>query len=344
MRSKVIASLAFCLLAVTVKGQSVDAILANARSLQAARKFVEAAAEMDRALATDPKNTRYLFEQAQYYDLARNEAAALKNVELAIELEPDNEATVMEGIRRLFRAGSPIRCQRTLDVATAFLVVNPGSDKAYSWIFHAKQCLKDDPGALAAINKAIEINPSYPLYHSNRANLISRIGDTKLAVELLAEMIAILETQIPKTENPNDQAALKRELGIALMQLSLVHERTGERTLAIEALTRAIPLDHDLYLQKRAVLHSRIGMYKEALTDIEQVIASKAETARLRGLTLETVFNASLIRDRAEIHFNAGEYKRSLADFQECVRRDPVNKALYQKRIDEIILKLQEVS
>ena len=317
--------------------KDVEAIIAKASEIQRSGNFAEAAAELNKALAIEPKSTRLLFAQAHYHELARNSAAALENVERALKLEPANEETVIEAIRRLYKPGTPGRCERALAVTNSFLVNHPRSDKAYSWLFFTKQCLQDDAGALAAINKAVDLNPTYPLYHANRANLVSRMGNNKLAQDLLKKLIEVLDSQLDDTKDQNARAAIQREIGTAFSQLAVVYERTGDKTFAIEALTSGMRYHHEPLLQHRARAYSRFGMHKEAIADIDRLIAEKeSETAQLKNAPTNVLPNASLYRERGDIFFNAGEYQKALAIYEELLRRDPINKSTYQRLIDRV--------
>src|SRR5689334_16921783 len=102
MKNKVLLVFATLFAVLPVIAQKdVEAILANARGLVRNGDYAGAAAEMNKAIETDPRNTRYLFEQSQYYDLAKDQTSALENIERALKLEPDKEETVMEAVRRL---------------------------------------------------------------------------------------------------------------------------------------------------------------------------------------------------------------------------------------------------
>src|SRR5437870_3792066 len=157
MKNTFLPLFALCLFVLPALGQKdVDVIISRARELQRNGNYAEAAAEMNKAIALDPNNTRYLFDQAEYYARAKDET-----------------------------------------------------------------------------------------------NFLSRMGDTKLAQQQLKTLIETLEAKLAKTEDRNAQAEINRDLGIALGQIALVYERAGEKTLAIEALTQAMPYNRAHYLRER---------------------------------------------------------------------------------------------
>jgi tetratricopeptide (TPR) repeat protein len=169
------------------------------------------------------------------------------------------------------------------------------------------------------------------------------MGDTKGAEMQLRSLIELLEAKLAKTEDRNDQAEIKRGMGQALWQLSLVYERTGEKTLAIEALTQAMPLDKALYLRERAAAYGRFAMYKEAIADLDQAIADKEEMeARFKDRPPDMPHDMSLQSARADIYYNAGEYQKALAEFRECLRLDPRNKTYYEKQIERVSQKIEK--
>lgn len=346
MKNTLLSLIALCFLVLPAMAQKeADTILSAARALQRNNDFAGAAAEMNKAIALEPNNTRYLFEQAQYYERAKDETSFLNNIDRALKLEPDNEETVMEAVRRLFTPGTTERCERSLAVINTFLANHPQSDKAYSWRFFIKQCLKDDAGAFADISEAVKLNPTYPLYQSNRANLVSRMGDTKLAQQLLKTLIETLGANLARTHDRNAQEQTKRDMGMSLRQLSLVYERMGDKTLATEALTQAIPYGKALYLRERALAYGRFAMYEDAITDLNTAIADDDEViARRKNAPPDIGRNMTLYMERGNIFYSAGEYQNALADYRECLRLDPRNKALYEKLIDRVNQKIEKLN
>jgi tetratricopeptide (TPR) repeat protein len=321
----------------------IESILPNARSLERNNNFAEAAAEMSKAIALEPKNTHYLFEQAQYYERAKDETNFLKDIDQALILEPDNETTVMDAARYLFQDANPTHCERSLVIVNEFLLKHPQSDKAYSARFFIKQCLDDQAGAFNDISAAIELKPEYALYQANRANLISRMGDSKLALQLLQTLITTLEAKLSHVTDRSEVDPIKRDLGMSLHQVSIVYERGGDKKLAIEALTEAIRYGPDarygpnIYVRERALAYSRFGMYNEAITEFTQAIADQEELVAKYKYVLP---NVRLYLERGDTFYAAGEYTKALDDYRECLRLDDRNKALYEKHIDRVNQKL----
>src|SRR6185369_8434857 len=119
-------------------------------------------------------------------------------------------------------------------------------------------------------------------------------------------------TNLAKTIDRNAQEAQKRDLAMSLRQLALVYERLGDKTLAIETFSRAIPYLPEPSLRDRAQAYSRFGMHKEAIADADQVIAINEERyAKIKNGNPPPEFLASTApayRDRADLYVTAHEY------------------------------------
>ena len=95
--------------------------------------------------------------------------------------------------------------------------------------------------------------------------------------------------------------------------------------------------NHEPLLNQRARAYSRFGMHKEAIADIDRLIAEKeAETAQFKNPRSNMLPNAGLYRERGDIFFNAGDYSKALAVYEDLLRRDPINETSYQKAIDRV--------
>jgi len=99
---------------------------------------------------------------------------------------------------------------------------------------------------------------------------------------------------------------------------------TGQYGKAIEFLTEAIKLGKtdDYVYALRGNLCNRLGRYKEAIKDFDEVISYSTD----EGIVLETYHN------RGGIKNNLGQYENAIADYDEVIRIDPNFAVAYNGR------------
>lgn len=106
--------------------QDVESFLDTAKGFEYNRKYTEAIAELDKAIAVEPNNSSlYIMRAADYVHL-RNNRAVLEDVRTAISLKPKDMDLLADGAQQLYLSG-----QYEESVNIADLLISLGEDGFY---------------------------------------------------------------------------------------------------------------------------------------------------------------------------------------------------------------------
>lgn len=314
---------------------SPESIRETVRKLTEQREFAQAAEEFGKLVAADPTNADLYLQRSQLHKSANAIDKYLGDIDEAIKLRPYDERTILAAVGALSRSQKPEICSHGLKIIDPFIAANPQNHSAYHHRFFLQQCVGNQEAAYNDVSRAIELAPNIALYRSNRANLISLLGDSDLAIKLLGEMIQSLELSLSaESKDLNMIASLKRDLGDTYYQLSVAHERAGNKEMAIAALTSRIDFSPEVNIPQRARAYSRFGMYAEAIADFTAAVeASDKADLRFRTQFPDRPMNYIWNLERGDTYVLAGRYDEAIADYKECIRRYPMDANRFEARI-----------
>lgn len=326
-----------------------DEIALNAFELMRQNKISEAIAEIGKAIAIEPKNPSRYLARANIYWMTKDYANVRKDAEFAIQLDPRSEKTLLSAVRVL-QTGSREDCERNLGFIDAFLATSPGSASVYGNRGMARSCLGDTLGAFADMSRAAELDPTETSYQNNRANMISRLGDDKKALELYQIIIDELKAKIVKEKGTGMEGHSLLDLQGIYRSRAAVYERMGNMELAIADLTSGIAvLQNENMLSLRYKAYRKAGRDSEALADISKMIVlAKAKFAPgadpIAPIAVEGMKTIIAIRlfERASLYQTLEKYQEAISDLTECLQFDPKSKERFEKRIAEVKEKLPE--
>ncbi len=122
----------------------------------------------------------------QYHETKDNPAKALDNYTKALELEPTNEAALLSTARLYAKQEQN---QQAVEFFNKAIAVNP-APSTYNDLFQVNQKLGKTADAQAAIQRAIELEPSNPRYRNNLASLQVAGGRSDEAVKTLEKVFS----------------------------------------------------------------------------------------------------------------------------------------------------------
>lgn len=314
---------------------SPESIRESVRKLTEQREFAQAAEEFGKLVAADPTNAELYLERSQLYKSADAMDKYLSDIDEAIKLRPDDETLISSVLSSLNKSARPETCSHGLKIIDRFIAAHSQNASAYHQRFLLQRCLGDHLAAYNDVSRAVALAPNIALYQSNRANLISYLGGSDQAIKLLGEIITSLESDLSAgLKDRNMISSLKRDLAATYFQLSMAHERTGNKEMAIAALTRAIDFSPDANIPHRARAYRRFGMYAEAISDFTAAIEESDKVdLRIKAQLPNRMMNYIWILERGDTYLLAQRFDEAIADFQECKRRNPDNKATFEARI-----------
>ncbi|HQZ97620.1 MAG TPA: hypothetical protein PLP21_14960 [Pyrinomonadaceae bacterium] len=323
---------------------ATDEIALRAFELMRENKLGEAIAEIGKEIAIEPKNPSRYIARANIYRMAKDQANARKDAEFAIQLDPGSEKTLLLAVRVL-QTGSREDCERNLGFIDAFLATSSGSASVYGSRGMARSCLGDTLGAFADMSRAAELDPTETSYQNNRANMISRLGDDKKALELYQVIIDELKPKIIKEKGTGMEGHSMLDLRGIYRSRAAAHERMGNMDLAIEDLTKGVELYEDENsLKPRYDAYRKTGRLAEAIADLSKMIVFSKKpflpetTPPVAPFAVEGMKRriAAQLFERSTLFTTLGKYQEALADLKECLEYDPSVKDRIEKRIAEV--------
>jgi tetratricopeptide (TPR) repeat protein len=174
----------------------------------------------------------------------------------------------------------------------------------------------DQKGALAALNKAIDLNPRESKYHLVRATVFSTLGSYPQAIEDYNRAIEL---------NPGNAVSYNNR-GVVYFRMEDNKKALRDYTKAIE-LTPAAPA---IYYNNRAGAYAALGDYEHAIRDYIRAAEENPELLRAnfeKGFRIVTFDK----RDSSGISRWASEEDtaRKIKLYDEGIRRNPKHPKLY---------------
>ncbi len=180
-------------------------------------------------------------------------------------------------IDNLCRRGNQLSSENKIPEALSCfdqaLKTNPNNFWAYFGRGKALVRVEDYPGALKALNKAVDLDPGHEIALAERARLYIILGNTKLAIADTKKAIAM------EGKNPNWSL---------YQDLALLHDQTGDRKQSIIDCSESLRLNPKLLwgYYFRACQYMKLGQYQKAVDDLTfaTTLHSSAETIKIYSL------------------------------------------------------------
>lgn len=168
----------------------------------------------------------------------------------------------------------------------------------------AHQRLGSYDDAMAAYNKAIELDPQHAQAYNYRGMVYADLSNFRHAIE-----------------DYNKAIELDQKYSVAYSNRGTVYIRLGNFRQAINDFDRAIDFDPEFaaaYLNRGNALTER-GNHRQALEDLN------------RGIELNPNYSAAY-SNRGNVHRSLGNFRQALSDFDEAIKLDPGNAVAYYNR------------
>lgn len=282
-------------------------------------KFADAIAEISRSIELRPDNATFRIDRAGFHRSVNDYTSLEADITDALSLAPDDEYVVFRVVQLFMIAGN---CDRALAVADQFIGRHPQKDQAYATRSLVHGCLKNYHAAMNDVTMAIELNPDSPFHRANQARLLSELGSSEYAFEVLRGIIDSLEKRNGEAENPAKKQMRKRELSVMYSTRAGLLNRAGRYEESIADLTRAIELVPDAaQYHSRAMTYRRARKYDAALADYDKLVA------------IDGAKNAYPFLGRGDIHMMIGNYEKAVADYEQGLKIGTPMKSTIESKI-----------
>lgn len=327
-----------------VKATGLDANNADAHSAlgfayRIQKRYTDAEAEYQKAIALDAKNgLRYATLAGLYYrmnDYARSLSALDQNRDL-IAFYPLSDA---EGhwLRGAIDVDEEKYQVALAEFGKASELV-PLAPSFYNWRGYCYYLMNNLPASEADLNKAIELAPTYADAYNTRSLLRREQYQLNLAVEDVNKAIALDPTEgtfhgslAVTAWLMNDYATVIKEATTAIQLDPTIAEAYNVRSLAryvqgqyndaLADISKAIELEPDSsqYYANRGAVYIELKNYQAALTDLSQAIGMSPDNAsfyNLRGIAYHWLDN----------------YDAAISDYSRAIQNDPGEFQYYMNR------------
>jgi tetratricopeptide (TPR) repeat protein len=281
-------------------------------------EYPQALAIYDKAIVSDPENSRNYGNRASLLEKLGRYSAALADYNRAIAIEPDNptyyasRSSIYEKLKRESEAMSDRSRQielltRSKDPKTLASAYRTRSLKYF--------LAGNYPLALADCDRAIDLNRTERFSYHLRATIYSRIGNNLAAIANETKNIELLESEI----NPNFESAAILYLIPAYSQRGKYYQAIGKMSEAQADWNKALSFDlpkvdnRDLKLavyMERSWINQNLERYADAIVDLDTVLKLDPK-------------NAAAYRDRGSAKTRLNRYSEALADLSAAIALDP---------------------
>jgi tetratricopeptide (TPR) repeat protein len=280
-----------------------QAALRQAESLTTTGKLGLAVEALSRIIAEHPKTALAFVLRAQANALRRNDADALADLSMAVELEPQKATHyVARGFFQLSRGNTA----KSIDDFDTALKLDPKDARAYNDRGMARVTVGELKRAVEDFNQAIELDPKYVNAYTNRSFALVKLDRRN---EALADLDLALQLD-PKASGAYDSRGMLRL-------------ETHDYQTALADFTSAIKLDGNnaAYLGHRRETFLKLERYAEAQAD-----GSRIERLMQLAALTEAVFrdrrSPKPYLDRGDFLMEEGQIENALANFDHALELD----------------------
>lgn len=300
------------------KADSASDYVDRAFMLSGRRRYKEAIAELDKAVAMDGKNVDALANRGLCYVQIGDLAQGARDLDAAYAIDPRN-AVMLRG-----RGMLAVRQGRHADAIAAFgasLEVDPNNSFALGWRALERRASGDEDGAMADADASLKINPSWDQLIVMRIDIAQAHGQSDKAETLLSEGLAansksafllLAAANFHASTGKWDQAKKDYDAALALkptasVYLNRAHFRPKDdiagRKADLDAILKLNPTGRTELIQISQIQHE-IGDEAGAVRSLDKVIAANPKSSDLlvrRGVAESRAGSA----DKAEKDFAA---------------------------------------
>ncbi|MDR1605032.1 MAG: tetratricopeptide repeat protein [Gracilibacteraceae bacterium] len=287
----------------------------------------ETAAELREWLKDDPGESVAVNALLNYYYEGENHAAALDVLRPALTVAPDDpefRMSLVQTLRRQELYGEALE-------ATVWFDVNK-PDYADAWNLKGLvlEAMERYDEALTAFREAIRLEPEHQVAYGNVADVMTKLGEYRRAVELLTKQLSIREhpyyyiarglaysflgDTAAEKEDYFKTIELDADYAYAYNNLGITFYSEGERTEAIRYLEQAIAREADILAAHqtlgRALAES--GREEEALAAWDRALAHFGQENKMA--------TAELTREKLSFFRERGRYREGYDLLETLVR------------------------
>lgn len=323
------------------------------------RKFAEAVIEYRRAVQADPRLGEARLQLASAYASAGDGPNALKEYARAADLMPDDNATQLKAGSFMLFAG---RYQDAQGVAARMLKREPTNVDAQIMFANSLAGLKDMDGAIAAFEKAVDMDPTRATSYSDLGSARLVTGDVAAAEAAFRKAIEIAPNSVNAhlslanfhwavNRMPEAEREIKAALAIdardrvanrALAMLYLVTGKAEEAEPHLKLVAEVTPGPEAKYFLSEYFL--RLGRVDEARATLTPLVAdndwfvpasirlARIEVVGKRNTEAHRLIEAVLAREpknvealitRGRLHLSEGNTIGALTALQSAVEANP---------------------
>ena len=165
-------------------------------------QYAEAEKSCEHAVQLDPKYAGAYMVRGITRLKQKQFNGARTDLAKAVELAPDNALFHREFGIALFDSGQYKPAQEQFDFA---LRLNPKDPDSFIWRAKSAECLGEKEKAIADLNTAVELKPTYSEAYSQLARLYTQTGKPARAAEVLAQQKQFANSAEP----PEDDTVLR---------------------------------------------------------------------------------------------------------------------------------------
>ncbi|MBS2008857.1 MAG: tetratricopeptide repeat protein [Cyanobacteria bacterium SZAS TMP-1] len=294
------------------------------------KKYKDAIAHYGTALTIDKKYLYAYKRRGHCYYSEGDHQAALKDLNKAIQMDPNDKTTIME---RVYTYHVLNRNQEAMEDCKRIIAIDPKDAEAYNMIGHSLAHLQKWQDSLEACDKALKLDPKYKWAFYNRARAKTELGqsakahadfdaaikiDSKFKEALYSHGILYRdEKQYPKSI-ASLTAAIKSdpEDPLSYCARGCAEVRNGNYKECIEDCTKSLKLNSNRLHPhlSRGEAFSALGKYDLALKDLNMVLQHYA-------------FDTEALTERAKLYKKMNKPKLAESDWASLRRLKQPGKA-----------------
>lgn len=311
---------------VRLKPKEPEALLIRARIHVKLEEYASALADYTQVEALLPRDDGVRKEKVLVYFKAGHPQKALDSLANLSAHRPNDADTLILRARAHILLKNYANAQQILKAALTGEPLNPAAH-LYTGVTMART--QDTDGALASLNRAIELDPGLAEAYKERARMFLELNETARAAADLTTAADL---------DPSDDEVFPLR-GLTLMGRLLYDAAIDDFTRALGNLPGEPRILYD-----RAVAYLSKDEPKLALEDLNALLKASPNAARalgLRGVSFFLLGNPSqagedfdravtvgpndplIWNNRGFFHYKMGNYKAALKDFETALKLDP---------------------
>lgn len=301
--------------------------LKNAEEFGRQQQYIEAVAEMDKAIKFEPNNADLYLFRALYFERLRNKSAVLNDLKVAFILAPRKEFIHTNGEMILRRTNQSEDLKQLLDY---LISIDESNYVAYGTRARTRAYLKDFVGAYKDVLKILELRPDkYQEINALYSSLYFLKNDKNI-FNYYNELFDLLEKQIERfNSNPpriNDVEFLNSQeikstltklngnLIYFLLECASLYLEKGDVRATEAILKRVILIEPASNSYKsRALFYKKQGEFQKAIADLNKSL-------ELLNKSTGNYLRSFVLVDRADLFILTKQYGEAIADYEEVLR------------------------